>query len=208
MVDWPGTDPLITNVSGTQLHLNAAGNRTSPDTVWNDTFNKAVQRYFDGSPAPTATGGGGGESIFFSRPPWQSSVKSVVGTHRGVPDITMSASCAAQVVVYVSFPGTKPGWSIICGTSEATPEFAGIVAIADQYAGHRLGLLNPALYALSASHAPGLVDVTEGNNSVRFKQDGTWYDVTGFDAGPGYDLASGVGTVDAAKLVPELAGAK
>jgi subtilase family serine protease len=207
VVDWPGTDPLITNVSGTELHLNAAGTRTSPDTVWNDTFNKAVQRYFDGSPAPTATGGGGGKSIFFARPPWQAGVKSITGNHRGVPDISMSASCAAQVVVYVSFPGTRPGWSIICGTSEATPEFAGIVAIADQYAGKRLGLLNPALYSLSAAGAPGLVDVTQGNNSVRFQQDGTWYNVAGFSASPGYDLASGVGTVDAAKLVPELAAA-
>ena len=93
-----------------------------------------------------------------------------------------------------------------CGTSESTPLFAGIVALADQVAGHRLGLINPRLYLMSAFHAPGLVDVTSGNNSTGFTQDGTEYSIPGFSAGPGYDLASGVGTVDAARFVPELAG--
>ena len=51
------------------------------------------------------------------------------------------------------------------------------------------------------------MDVTHGNNSVKFKQDGHWYTVRGFRAGSGYDLASGLGTVDAARLVPELAAA-
>ena len=94
VVDWPGSDPLVTNVSGTQLHLNAQGVRTSPDTVWNDTFDKAVQIYFDGSPAPTATAGGGGQSIFFSRPSYQRSVRAVAGSHRAVPDVSMSAACS------------------------------------------------------------------------------------------------------------------
>ena len=93
-----------------------------------------------------------------------------------------------------------------CGTSEATPLFAGIVALADQVAGHSLGLINPALYALSAAHAPGIVDVTTGNNSVEFLQP-TLVIVQGYHAGPGYDLASGVGTVNAALFVPELAQA-
>jgi subtilase family serine protease len=95
----------------------------------------------------------------------------------------------------------------VCGTSEATPLFAGIVALADQVAHHSLGLINPALYLLSAVHAPGLVDVTSGNNTVGFTQNGTAYTVKGFSARPGYDLASGVGTVNAALFVPELARA-
>jgi hypothetical protein len=78
------------------------------------------------------------------------------------------------------------------------------VALADQEAGHSLGLINPALYALSAEHAPGIVDVTSGNNSVSFLQP-TLITVKGYAAGPGYDLASGVGTVNAALFVPELA---
>ena len=85
--------------------------------------------------------------------------------------------------------------------------FAGIVSLADQVAGHSLGLINPALYTLSAEHAPGLVDITQGNNTVSFTQNGTSYTVQGFNARRGYDLASGVGTVNAALFVPELARA-
>ena len=81
------------------------------------------------------------------------------------------------------------------------------MALADQAAGHSLGLINPALYTLSAERAPGLVDVTSGNNTVSFIQDNSLVTVKGFNAGPGYDLASGVGTVNAALFVPELARA-
>ena len=110
--------------------------------------------------------------------------------------------------MYQSFPGGgPPGFYIVCGTSEATPLFSGIVAIADQYAGHDLGVINPALYQMSASRGPGIVDVTSGNNTVTFTQKGKVHTVVGFHALPGYDLASGVGTVNAALFVPELAAA-
>ncbi len=79
------------------------------------------------------------------------------------------------------------------------------MALADQVAGHKLGLLNPYLYALSAAHAPGIADITKGNNTVTFPQNGRTYTVKGFSALRGYDLASGVGTVNAAAFVPELA---
>ena len=72
---------------------------------------------------------------------------------------------------------------------------------------HKLGQINPALYALSAKHAKGLVDVTSGNNSVTFTQQGRKYTVQGFAARKGYDLATGVGTVDAELFVRELARA-
>jgi len=110
------------------------------------------------------------------------------------------------VDTYSTFGGQPAGWSPACGTSEATPLFAGIVALADQLAGHSLGLINPALYQLSAEHAPGIVDVTSGNNTVSFSQGGQEHTVRGFAARKGYDLASGVGTVNAEYLVPELAG--
>jgi hypothetical protein len=58
---------------------------------------------------------------------------------------------------------------------------------------------------MSALHLPGLVDVTSGNNTVSFSQGGQQHTVQGFNAGPGYDLASGLGTVNAALFVPELA---
>jgi subtilase family serine protease len=122
-----------------------------------------------------------------------------------VPDITMSGACNGAIQVYQSFSGQSAGWYVSCGTSEATPLFGGIVALADQVAGHRLGLINPALYAMKANNAPGLVPVTSGNNTVTFTRNGQTYAVTGYQAGPGYNLASGLGTVNAAEFVPTLA---
>ena len=146
-------------------------------------------------------------SSVFSRPGYQDGVESVVGQHRGLPDISLSAAVDGSILEYWSFPGPyTPGFYLVGGTSEATPEFAGIVAVADQAAGHDLGLINPALYTLAESGAPGIVDVTTGNNTVSFVQNGKTYTVPGYVAGPGYDLASGLGTVNGADLVSELAG--
>jgi subtilase family serine protease len=207
-VSWPASDPLVTGVGGTQLSLNAAGQRTAPDRVWNDTYNKALNQVFFGNPGPNALAGGGGKSVIFPRPPYQNGVASTVGDARGVPDISMSAACSGLVLTYHSFGGGGPaGWYVVCGTSEASPLFAGVVALADQVAGHSLGLINPALYALKAGHAPGLVPVTMGNNTVSFTQNGTLYTVQGYSASPGYSMVAGVGTVDAALFVPELAQA-
>jgi subtilase family serine protease len=205
VIDWPPSDPLVTAVGGTQLHLNASGEHTSPDTVWNDTYNVAANEvaYGDAGPNPLATNGG--VSSVFTRPAYQDGVASVVGNARGVPDITMSGACNGAVEVYQSFAGAPAGWYMSCGTSEATPLFAGIVALSGQVAGHGLGLINPALYAMKAAHAPGLVPVTSGNNTVSFTQDGKYYTVIGYQASAGYNLASGLGTVDAAEFVPELA---
>jgi subtilase family serine protease len=204
VTSWPDSDPLVTGVGGTQLHFNAKGQPTAP-TVWNDTYSKAANEFADGNAGPDPLAGGGGKSIFFSRPSYQNGVASIVGDHRGVPDIAMSASCNGSVDTYGSFGGAPAGWTPTCGTSEATPLFAGIVALADQYAGHSLGLINPALYELSAAKAPGIVPVTSGNNTVSFSQGGKERTVHGFAARAGYSLADGVGTVDAEYFVPELA---
>jgi subtilase family serine protease len=205
VTSWPDSDPLVTGIGGAQLHLNAAGRDVRRPTVWNDSFNKPTLEFITGSSEDTPLAGGGGKSVVFSRPSWQNGVASVVGTSRGVPDISMSGACNGGADMYQSFPGQPAGWYPTCGTSEATPEFAGIVALADQQAHRTLGVLNPYLYAMSQFHAPGLVDIVSGNNTVSFKQAGAWHTVTGFTARPGYDLASGVGTVNAALFVPELA---
>ncbi len=207
VVAWPASDPLVTAVGGTQLALLADGSRTQADRVWNDSTNYALNNVFSGTPGPVASASGGGTSAVFARPAYQKQVASVTGGHRGVPDISMSAACSGLVDTYQSFPGMPAGWYVTCGTSEASPLFAGIVALADQAAGHSLGLINPALYALSAERAPGVVDVTAGNNTVSFIQDNHLVTVPGYQAKAGYDLASGVGTVDAALFVPELARA-
>jgi subtilase family serine protease len=204
VTSWPDSDPLVTGVGGTQLHFTRQG-APAPPTVWNDTGNRDANEFADGNAGPNPLASGGGTSIFFTRPGYQQSVRDVVGGSRGVPDISMSAACSAAVTTYASFPGVPAGWSPTCGTSEATPLFAGVVALADQVAGHPLGLINPALYQLAARHAPGIVAVTSGSNTVSFNQDGRLQMVTGFTAGPGYSLATGLGTVNARYFVPELA---
>lgn len=207
VTSWPDSDPLVTGVGGTQLSLDASGNRTAADRVWNDTYNVATNQFVFGVDGPNPLAGGGGKSVIFSRPRYQNGVRAVVGDRRGVPDIAMSGACDGAVDTYQSFPGQPAGWYPVCGTSESSPLFAGIVALADQVAHHPLGLINPALYRLAAERAPGIVDVTRGNNTVSFEQNGALDTVSGFTAGRGYDLASGVGTIDAARFVPELARA-
>jgi subtilase family serine protease len=204
VTSWPDSDPLVTAVGGTQLHFNAQGDPTAP-TAWDDTYNRAANVFADGNAGPNPLASGGGLSIFFPRPSYQNGVQAVVGNRRGVPDISMSAACDGSVDTYGTFGGQAAGWTPTCGTSEATPLFAGIVALADQMAGHSLGLINPALYTLAADGAAGIVRVTSGNNTVSFTQGGTKHTVRGFTARNGYDLVTGLGTVNAAFFVPELA---
>ncbi|MGH8981747.1 MAG: S53 family peptidase [Acidimicrobiales bacterium] len=204
-VTWPASDPLVTAVGGTQLTLDAAGQRTAPDRAWNDSYSARVNNFVFGTSTPHPDASGGGLSSVYASPSFQDGVADVVTGHRGIPDISMSAACSGLVDTYQSFGGpTPPGWYYVCGTSEATPLFAGIVALADQDAGHPLGLLNPALYAMGQAEEPGIVPVSQGDNTVSFEQDGGTHTVSGFDAAAGYNLVTGLGTVDAALFVPEL----
>jgi subtilase family serine protease len=201
---WPPSDPLVTGIGGTELSLDASGHHVSPDVAWNDTYNVSANKFSFGDAGPNPLAGGGGKSVFFSRPSYQDRVRGVVGDARGVPDLSMSAACIGAVDTYQSFGGNA-GWSPACGTSEAAPLFAGIIALADQVAGHPLGLINPALYSMSERHMPGIVPVTSGDNTVTFTQNDQDHTVQGFSAQPGYSLAAGVGTVNGALFVPELA---
>ncbi len=203
-VTWPASDPLVTAVGGTELQLTSSGRRAAPDRAWNDTYNAKVNDFVFGTSRPHPDATGGGLSAVFARPSFQNGVAGVVGQQRGIPDISMSGACSGLVDTYQSFAPTPPGWYYVCGTSEATPLFAGVVALADQLAHHGLGCINPALYAMEAVHAPGIVDVTHGTNTVSYFTGQQEHTVTGYRAAPGYDLVSGVGTVDVGRFVPEL----
>ncbi|GGV11565.1 hypothetical protein GCM10010260_57850 [Streptomyces filipinensis] len=180
---WPSADPLVTSIGGTQLHLNDKGERVKPDSVYNDYG-----------------AGGGGQSHVFTRPSFQNGVKNVVGTRRGTPDISMAAAVNGGAWVYSSYDPTATGWDVSGGTSEASPLFSGIVALADQVAGHRLGDINGALYTLLQQKNPGVVDVNDGT-------DNSYEGVKGYKAVNGYDMATGVGTLNALRFVPALAKA-
>ncbi|MER6383349.1 S53 family peptidase [Streptomyces sp. NPDC001118] len=177
---WPSSDPLVTSIGGTQLHLNDKGQRVKPDSVYNDNG-----------------AGGGGQSHVFNRPSFQDGVKNVVGARRGTPDISMAAAVNGGAWVYGSYDPTATGWDVSGGTSEASPLFSGIVALADQAAGHRVGDINAALYTLLKQKNPGVVDVNDGT-------DNSYQGVTGYKAVNGYDMATGVGTLDALRFVPAL----
>jgi subtilase family serine protease len=201
VASWPATSPFVTAVGGTTLNLNASGARNGHDAAWNDTYSAAVNNFFFGNDGPNPLATGGGKSAYYGRPGYQKGVRNVTGNQRGIPDISMSASCSVAVNVFETFTGGQGGWTASCGTSESAPMFAAVVALADQVAGHPLGLVNPALYALAARHAPGIVPVASGNNTVSFSG-GT---VHGYSVRHGYNLVTGFGTVNGGFLVPELA---
>jgi subtilase family serine protease len=214
VIDWPSSDPLVTGVGGTQLHLNAKGERTAPDNVWDDLSSSVGVT----GPAYTWGASGGGHSMIFSRPWFQLGVASMVGPSRGTPDIAMSAAVNGAVDFYDTTDPSVAGWGIVGGTSEAAPLFSGVVALADQAAGHSLGDLNPALYAMAQGKAGnGIVPVSHGSNTYTFckaadvRSDSSCassaYLVTvpGSAANGTYNDATGLGTVDAATFVPALA---
>jgi subtilase family serine protease len=213
-IDWPSSDPLVTAVGGTQLHLNAEGRRTAPDSVWNDLSSTVGVT----GPVYTWGAGGGGHSTVFARPQFQNGVAGIVGDSRSTPDIAMSAAVNGAVDFYDTTDPSVAGWGIVGGTSEASPLFSGIVALADQVAGHSLGYLNPALYAMAQSRVPdGIVPISRGNNTFTFciaadlesdascPSSSDLVTVPGFDANGYYNDATGWGTVNAASFVPALA---
>jgi len=213
-IDWPSSDPLVTAVGGTQLHLNAKGGRTAPDSVWDDLSSTVGVT----GPVYTWGAGGGGHSTVFPRPSFQNGVAGIAGGTRSTPDIAMSAAVNGAVDFYDTTDPSVAGWGIVGGTSEASPLFSGVVALADQVAGHSLGYLNPALYAMAESGGPdGIVPISQGTNTFTYclaadvESDGSCASssdlvtVPGFNANGYYNDATGWGTVDAALFVPALA---
>ncbi len=204
----PASLPGVTSVGGTEFPPGAQALAFSNDvatgypvmgglsleTVWNDSM------------AGQLGATGGGVSILFPKPAYQQGITPNDGA-RDVPDVSLTAS--AQNVPYTVEVGGK--LVPIGGTSAATPSFAGIIALVNQAvfaAGGSLGLgnVNPMLYALYKSSPSAFHDIVSGNNDTPCTP-GTdpgcpaSGDYGGYPAAPGYDLASGLGTIDAANLV-------
>jgi subtilase family serine protease len=134
---------------------------------------------------------------------------------RGVPDIAYQASATTGVLIYITLPpdGTSgllcagvpcsTGWYVIGGTSTSSPQWAGLIAIANQMAGRNLGYINPALYQIAsnpAKYASDFFDVTQNCNQ-------TDASIPGYCASSGWDAVTGLGTPNAAKLIPDLISA-
>jgi subtilase family serine protease len=211
-VEWPASDPLVTGVGGTYLCTDA--NNTSARAV-DSADPPAKCKAFPGVAEVGWTFSGGGFSHVFGKPAYQNTLpagSTPIGAMRGVPDVGLQASATTGALVYVSLPpdgqsglicGSVPcstGWYDIGGTSLACPQWAGLVAIADQINGGGLGLINPALYAIGANpvrYAADFYDVTTGNNTADPS-------VPGYPATTGWDPITGLGTPNAAKLLPDL----
>ncbi len=197
-VFWPASDPLVTAVGGTNLCTDVFTGKVD------SSFGPADCQQNQGARETGWFASGGGFSHVFARPDYQATLPdgstAVPASSRGVPDVSMNASCDTYVVVLVTAPGGG-GYYRGCGTSEATPMMAGIVALADQAAGHRIGNLNAALYRLATSDYGAFYDVTAGNNTLDFTG------VPGFAATKGWDPVTGLGTPgDAHAFVHALAG--
>src|ERR1700722_461230 len=186
-VGFPASSPLVTAVGGTSLYADTSGTYQS-ETVWDEV-------------ALGGGAGGGGISQVFHEPGYQKETlpdgaQRQLGHMRGLPDISYNADPYTPILVYVGFLGSaNAGYYFIGGTSEGSPQWAGIAADLNQYAGRPLGFLNPAIYSIGGSghfHEIGR-DITVGNNGYN--------GVPGYLAAPGWDLASGWGTPDLDKIM-------
>ncbi len=193
-VSYPASSPFVTGVGGTNFSLNTA-NHIVAETVWND--------------APLAiASGGGGFSELFKRPGYQNGF--VLASHRGVPDVSMLADVEPGYEIYCTAKGECIGphnqdpWSQVGGTSAAAPLVAGGLALVDQAlrrSHHQdLGLANPLLYAIdhSPSAAGVISDIVTNNNDLGQSLGSAPLGCC--TAGPGYDEASGLGSLNLAGL--------
>ena len=165
------------NASGTQ----ASALSYISENVWNESGHSGLWA------------SGGGASASYSKPAWQTGSGVPVDGRRDVPDVSLTAAGHDGYLVFIN-----GSLMVVSGTSAASPALAGLMALVVQGAGTRQGNANPAFYALankqrSFGGAAVYHDITSGNNSVP--------GMTGFTAAAGYDLATGLGSVDAYVLV-------
>jgi len=229
-VIWPASDPLVTSVGGTSLCTDAATGTMvdsvdPPAACQNNPGVREIAWLF----AATHVGTGGGYSIYFPRPSYQGTLppgSTYTGTTpgapgpnqnmRGVPDVAYQADSHTGALVYMTEPANtqsgpgcsgqaspcSTGWYVVGGTSAASPQWAGLTAIADQMAGRDLGFINPALYQIadnSSQYAADFYDVTIGCNQTS--------SIPGYCASTGWDAVTGLGTPNAGNLIPDLIAA-
>jgi subtilase family serine protease len=168
--EWPASSPNVLAVGGTRLHVSSDGSYLG-ESAW--------------------SGSGGGFSRVYSVPTYQS---NVVTGHRAVPDVASVADPNTGVSVFNSVPDQygETGWMVVGGTSAGSPQWAGLIALANQertaHGLANIGRAQDTIYALPASD---FHDITSGGN--------------GYAARVGYDLVTGRGSPIANLLIPALA---
>jgi uncharacterized protein (TIGR03437 family) len=206
---FPGNLPEVTGVGGTQFNdVNgnywAAANTANfgsalsyiPESAWNES-----------SPAFGLASGGGGVSLLITKPDWQAGPGVPNDGARDIPDVAMAS--AVHTGYFITYQG---GLGAVAGTSAASPSLAGVLALLNQYQVKKgfqktagLGNINPQLYRLARSAPAAFHDITTGDNIVPCAQ-GTPNCLTGsygYSAGQGYDLATGLGSIDSFNLVTQ-----
>ena len=229
-VDFPGSAPYVTSVGGTQFNEAGSEWSTDqvfgtffrkfPPVYWsgsNNGSNGSAVSYIpevawntslvDGMLSST----GGGRSILFPKPTWQVANGVPNDNVRDVPDIAFSASsdhdgyliCSAGSCVN-GFRAADGTLNVAGGTSVGAPLFSGIVALINQMTNSSQGNINPALYQLSVLAPDAFHDITQSGNQVPCRSltpDCPPSGFLGYTAGPGYDLTTGLGSIDGLKLL-------
>ena len=170
--DFPASSPSVLGCGGT--HLEGSGATITSEVVWNSSNGAS----------------GGGVSDAFGLPSWQASAGVPPSANpggkegRGVPDVAGDADPATGYDIFVAGKS-----SIVGGTSAVAPLWAGLVAVLNEGAGHRLGFLNPFLYRPGAESS--FFDITAGSNGA-------------YQAGPGWDPCTGLGSPNGTALAADL----
>ncbi len=208
----PASDPLVTGVGGTELSAtdysclltSSCGPSWVPGSYiseigWNEGPTGDYSNYFGSTEAS-----GGGFSTVWLEPPYQKTWLPH-GTMRAVPDVSYNAAILHGVLVPLLEFG---GFYRFGGTSCGAPQWAGLIAIADQAAGHDYGFINTALYSMGKDtglYGSTFHDITSGtNNAVEFDSSNNEVDIPGYSAGPGWDPVTGLGSPQAGGLLNSL----
>ena len=215
-VSYPAVDPNVVSVGGVTTPMNQFGQLTNQITGW-------------GTQTSAGHGGsGGGTSLYMLQPPWQSQIPGVQGQMRNQPDASLEGDDATGVSIVLNADPNLGGMSVISvgGTSVAAPEMAAMWALVLQACkaspscgqggpyGYRLGNPAPILYSFygkqgtaNPQYSHVFYDVLYGNNSQIPTQTGPTPvpsgapNSPGFNAGPGYDLVTGLGVPFARALI-------
>jgi hypothetical protein len=213
-VNFPASLPSVTGVGGTQFPGDGGPFSGDSSSYWSTLNGPTGGSALSYVPEQAWNGGNGvgstgGVSLYYTKPSWQTGEGVPTDFSRDVPDISLDANSYEVCTVSSCVDGfldasgnlTEGG----AGTSFGAPAFAGLLALVEQKNGSAIGNANPTLYALANStyYASTFHDVTVGSNAVLCAVgsiDCPASGIMGYAAGPGYDLATGWGSVDATNL--------